>query len=285
MPAVLTLMLGLVICSGAFAASRAGALKVLRIGGLRRPMSWEAGEDYFRASRPRRALFRIAGPAGTYLLAALLALVGLRLAGERVATTRVHVTWGGPASVAGMRSGDRIVAIDGTPMGTWQQVKDTISAAAPGKALQILVDHAGQEEQEGQEGKERLLSVTPDAEGLIRVAPQWEVIAAPFSRSLLQAAARPVTAVAQALAAMTAELRSLSEQRTVDLVGPTAIIADATGPGARADTASRRWGGLILTLLVTPASIAWPISLVLELMLTPRRVRRRAEPSPPERAG
>jgi hypothetical protein len=283
MPAVLTLMLGLVICSGAFAGSRAGALKVLRIGGLRRPMSWEAGEDYFRAPRPRRALFRIAGPAGTYLLAALLALVGLRLAGEQAPTTRVYVTWGGPASVAGMRSGDRIVAIDGTGMDTWQQVKDTISAAAPGKALQILVE--GQDGQDGQQGRERLLSVTPDAEGLIRVAPQWKAIDAPFSRSLLEAAARPVTAVAQALAAMVAELRSLSAQRTVDLVGPTAVIADATGPGAHADTASRRWGWLILTLLVTPVSIAWPISLVLELILTPRRVRRRAEPSPPERTG
>ncbi len=50
-----------------------------------------------------------------------------------------------PAAAAGLQPGDRIVAIDGVAMESWNQIRDSISAA-PGSQLKVTIERAGAEQ-------------------------------------------------------------------------------------------------------------------------------------------
>lgn len=61
-----------------------------------------------------------------------------------------------PGAEAGLVPGDRIVSVDGTAMTSWQQVRDTVSAA-PGRALTVLIERGGPDGATAQQ----TLTVTP----------------------------------------------------------------------------------------------------------------------------
>jgi regulator of sigma E protease len=59
-------------------------------------------------------------------------------------TTRIgHVLPGQVAQQAGLRSGDRIVAVDGAPVAEWEQLAKTIHDS-PGRPLRLAVEREGQ---------------------------------------------------------------------------------------------------------------------------------------------
>lgn len=106
-------------------------------------------------SKPLLARFLIvfAGPAMNFVLAVLIAAAMFTLVGRPVAPAEVgRVAEGGPAAQAGLRTGDRITAVEGKAVRYWEDVARVVQAAE-GRALPVTV--------QGRDGGERTVSLTP----------------------------------------------------------------------------------------------------------------------------
>ncbi|MFS2222766.1 sigma E protease regulator RseP [Pantoea sp. B65] len=94
--------------------------------------------------------------------------LGIRPRGPEIESVLAEVQSGSPASAAGLQAGDRIVKVDGQPLGQWQsfvtQVRDN-----PGKAMALDVER---------QGEVVSLTLTPEAkpdnsaEGFVGVIPR-----------------------------------------------------------------------------------------------------------------
>lgn len=91
----------------------------------------------------QRAAIVMAGPLVNILLAAVLFVIALSAIGMPQVLLQVQqVQPGKPAAAAGLRPGDRIVAVDGVRLTDWSDMKRRV-AASPGRALVFLVERAG----------------------------------------------------------------------------------------------------------------------------------------------
>ena len=122
-----------------------------------------------------RFLIVFAGPAMNFVLAAVIAGLMFMLVGRPVAPAVAgRVTEGGPAAQAGLRTGDRIAAVDGKPVQYWEDLARAVQAAK-GSPLQVTV--------QGPAG-ERTVALTPapakrkDLFGDEQTV--WEIGATPF---------------------------------------------------------------------------------------------------------
>ena len=99
-------------------------------------------DAYWRAKTWKRVAVIFAGP-GTNLVFAIALLTLVFLIGVRVATLSVgEVSPGSPGDLAGLRAGDRIVAIDGRPMGGFEDVFTTIQDS-DGRPIVLRVERGG----------------------------------------------------------------------------------------------------------------------------------------------
>ncbi|MBV9786005.1 MAG: RIP metalloprotease RseP [Acidisphaera sp.] len=115
---------------------------------------WMAGRTFHEKPVGSRALVVAAGPAANFLLAIVLFALLFATAGRPVPMPVVgEVIADTAASRAGLQSGDRVLAIDGTPIATFGDIQRIVTAH-PAAALSLLV----------QRGAEKLtLPVTTDA--------------------------------------------------------------------------------------------------------------------------
>ena len=148
------------------AARRAGeteyALSAVPMGGYVK-MLGEEDEDEARDNPerafatqplPRRAAIVFAGPAMNLVFAFVVYAVLFAAVGVEVPSNEPRVggvSAGLPAEAAGLRAGDRILAVNDTHIETWEQLSKTI-LASKGERLQLRVER---------EGKEFSLDVTP----------------------------------------------------------------------------------------------------------------------------
>ena len=123
-----------------------------------------------------RFLIVFAGPAMNFVLAVLIAAAMFMFIGRPVAPAEVgRVTEGGPAAQAGLRTGDRIVAVDGKPVQYWEDLARVVQTAG-GRPLEVTV--------EGRDAAPRKVALTPvqakrkDLFGDDQVV--WEVGASPY---------------------------------------------------------------------------------------------------------
>lgn len=101
--------------------------------------------SYANAPLKARILTIAAGPLTNYLFASVLIFFGLLIGGKEVpddATMRVVVE-PGPAQVAGMQTGDRVLDVDGHPVRTWDELRKAVSAH-PGEPVTLGIDRGGQ---------------------------------------------------------------------------------------------------------------------------------------------
>jgi regulator of sigma E protease len=122
-----------------------------------------------------RFLIVFAGPAMNFILAVIIAALMFMLVGRPVAPAEVgRVTEGGPAAQAGLKTGERVVAVDGKPVQYWEDLARVVQSAR-GRALSVTVRGTG---------GERTVSLTPaqarrkDLFGDEQVV--WEIGATPY---------------------------------------------------------------------------------------------------------
>lgn len=125
----------------------------------------DEGRQFYQLHPFKRIVVMVAGPAQNLLFAVVLFAIALMGVGLPIASTTVAevsacvipVAASGeqqrtdcaagdpatPAAQAGLRPGDRIIAIDGVAIDSWSQVQDII-AASGGRTIQLSYERAGQ---------------------------------------------------------------------------------------------------------------------------------------------
>jgi len=190
----------------------------------------------------RRLLASATGPLASYFTCALFFLVSMLGSGRPESSLGVSVTPSGPAYEAGLRDGDRVVAMNGTRLESWDE-------------LRAMIQHNGDppiDMQVERGGQTLHLDVQP-RDGRIGIATIIERHDLPFGLVAATAMASPVFSVAH-------RALELTEPRT--LMGPVAIIEREPSP----------WP--LLFRLGELGSYAWPFSMLIAFVVSRTRVKR-----------
>ena len=96
----------------------------------------------------RRALIIFAGPFANLLMAVLI-LAGVYMAGVPTGAEPEieQVVPGSLASEVGLEPGDRIVSVDGEPVGEWEDFQEVVEEKSPGDEATLLVERNGEREE------------------------------------------------------------------------------------------------------------------------------------------
>jgi regulator of sigma E protease len=184
-------------------------------------------ESYANAALGARIVTITAGPLANYFFASVLMFFGFLLGGNQIVdetTMKVNVAAEGPAAAAGMKKGDRIVAVDGERIQDWDQLKRAVGAHA-GTKIDVEVDRGGSPVH---------LTPTPIAangenQGKILVGPftEWHPVTA--GEAVVLSVTEPpkvVYALVRGLA------RMLAGKEKPELSGPVGIVKE-TASAAR----------------------------------------------------
>lgn len=147
-----------------------GYVRILGMSNVEEVDPQDEARTYRAASFPKRLTTVMAGIAANLFIAFLLIFIVLFRVGEPAGTTTTiaDVSTNLPAAAAGLQAGDRVVSIDGTDVGGWDDIPKIIEANA-GEEISIVVERDGQDQ---------LLRVTPtsrsadDPRGFIGIAPK-----------------------------------------------------------------------------------------------------------------
>ena len=187
-----------------------------------------------------RVLATAAGPLASYLTCALFFLVAILGSGREEMSLRVLVTPSGPGYEAGLRDGDRVIAMNGTPLASWGELTAMIQANGD-PPIDIQVERGGQALH---------FNVQP-RDGRIEVAAIIERHELPLGLAAATAMAAPFFSIAH-------RARELTEP--VALMGPVGIIVREPSP----------WP--LLFRLGELGSYAWPFSMLIAFVVS--RARR-----------
>jgi regulator of sigma E protease len=100
--------------------------------------------SFTHKSLPRRFLIVAAGPVFNLLLAVVIFFVLFLVSGTFILQPTVgKITPDSPAARGGLSSGDRIIAIDGRPVDTWEEMAGLITGSG-GRSLVLTVRRDGQ---------------------------------------------------------------------------------------------------------------------------------------------
>ncbi|MGC8908350.1 MAG: RIP metalloprotease RseP [Desulfomonilaceae bacterium] len=147
-------------------------------------------EDLPRAFTSKSLLARsaiiLAGPLSNYILAGLLLCAGYVAGWPVLASDIGKVLDGSPAAHAGLKTGDKVVAIDGQSVWRWDDMRSIIEKSA-GKDLVMTIER---------EGRAMDVHVTPslsdqkdvfgDSVGRIGVAPSGQTVKLGFFASIYE---------------------------------------------------------------------------------------------------
>ncbi len=157
-----------------FAWERAGteyAVRALPLGGFVRmlgddPMGGEdegppAPDSFLAKPVWQRSLIVAAGPIANLLLPMVILSGGSLLVDGQVASTRLGTVMpGGPADVAGLRSGDRVLEVEGEEVHSFIAFRNAITAR-PGMPTRVVVER---------DGKREVFQVQPEARREVKMA-------------------------------------------------------------------------------------------------------------------
>ena len=132
--------------------------------------------------------------------------------------TYVDALPGRPAHAAGMKQGDKVVEVAGTPVTTWNQMAEQISKR-PGEPITVVVERKVDENHE----ERATLSITPtneDGKGKIGVAPHK--LPVPIKEAAMSALTEPPKVVKS----IGAGLSQLFRGNTEDLGGPLRMMKE-----------------------------------------------------------
>ena len=130
------------------------SLRAVPLGGFNdiagmEPADNDAGErGYCRKSIPARMFVILAGSVMNFLLPIVLFFGIFFFAGVGTPSTEPvlgSVIADKPAAEAGLREGDRVLAIDGTPVSSWQELTTGLRAGGEGEALTLTIERGGEQ--------------------------------------------------------------------------------------------------------------------------------------------
>lgn len=208
----------------------------------------------------RRALFAAAGPLGCYLVAVLAMTAGYALTGENEideTSMRVHVRPGGPADTGGIHDGDRIIAVNGTPIQDWDGLKMEVGKH-PREEISVEMRRNGDETV--------IARPTPDASGKIGVLPPTESRRIGLGAAFAKAFVQPLVVNRMTLKNV---VRFFGSEQKPELSGPVQIRQE-TGRAQQSGFGNMLLllGGLISYFLFVPT--------ILSLVFFPRRPKGNA---------
>ncbi len=187
----------------------------------------EDRSSYANASVLARISTIFAGPLSNYLFASVLFFAAVTVAGGKLEPSlEIEVLPDRPAAAAGMRDGDRIVAISGQELRDWEHMRDVVRAH-PGEPLEVTVQRGDQTV---------VLAITPrfDAEmggGLIGVSSaREERIPLTLTEAVTYSLVKPPLVVKTTVVSL---VELLTGRQKAELMGPVGI-AQTTGRAAEA---------------------------------------------------
>lgn len=189
----------------------------------------------------RHAVPYLAGAAAVYVVPVLLFTVSF--ATVEVPSARIRVENGSPAQLAGLRDGDRIVAVDGAPVETFVALVDRIRPQlAANEPMRLTIADRG------------TFTVTPTAGRLGVVATGERVRAHTWGGALARSVGAPFRNLVASVRTVSTLL--VGDQPFESMGGPVALVSD--GPPGHSNR-STYWVSLVAVLLST----VWPVYLLL----------------------
>ena len=186
--------------------------------------------SYANASLWARVVTIAAGPLTNYFFASILIFFGLLIGGKEVAddASMKVIVEPGPAQVAGIESGDKILEVGGTAVHNWDELKKQISAH-PGEAVDVTLERSGVTLHK---------SVTPGPkgdknEGLIRVKVQTHMEPVGLTEAGKESVIGPPLVVYGTVVGI---VRVITGKDKLQVNGPVGIVKETahqaeTGPG------------------------------------------------------
>ncbi|HZY03271.1 MAG TPA: RIP metalloprotease RseP [Anaeromyxobacteraceae bacterium] len=232
-------------------------LSALPLGGYVRIAGMAPGEEVDPADRGsyanhpawHRFLVILAGPAMNYLLALCIAVgmfATLGLPQPDPAPVAGDIIAGSAAERAGLRAGDRVLAFDGKPIATWNELVAAVQNS-PGRTVELSVRRAGAPAEAAPER----VAATPDDRGgvgQLGVRPALIAVRAGPGQALALGVRRTNAQAASILAGL---VQVVTGRQKAELRGPLGIAQEM----AR----SARAGALQFVMML------WFISIVLAL--------------------
>jgi len=228
--------------------------------------------SYMNKPAWRRFLVIAAGPGVNYLaaffiLVALYTTYGTPVAGR---PTQLDVKEGGPAAVAGLKTGDEVVAIDGRPVAAFPEMRAELRKPGAPETRQFAVARGGQ----------RLTVPVKPSNGMIQVGHDRTFVRTPVGDAVVKAA-RDVWALNKlTLLALWDVVRG---KGTGSIAGPVGIVKQASAEVKRglADfagvLANISVGLAIFNFLPVPALDGGRLVFLGAELVTRRKVNQRFE--------
>lgn len=185
--------------------------------------------SYMNKPAWRRFLVIAAGPGVNYLLAFLIiALLYATHGFPDLTTTRVDVIPGGPAAAAGLKTGDQVVAVDGVPVATFDEMRRELQKAGAPPDRQVEAVRGGARQS---------FRVHPDKGGTISVRLDHVLVRLPPGAAIPRALADVWALNSATLGALFDAVRG---KGGASLAGPVAIVRQSAAEVKRglADFAS-----------------------------------------------
>ena len=164
----------------------------------------------------KRFLVIAAGPGVNYLVAfVIIAVLYLSNGFLDLGTTRIEVIPGGPAAAAGLQSGDRVLAVDGVPVDSFEDFRAELQkpGAPPDRRFDVLRGGGRQD-----------VIVHPER-GTISVRPDRVLVRLPFAEAVPRALHDVWALNAATLGALWDAVRG---KGSASLAGPIAIVRQAS---------------------------------------------------------
>jgi regulator of sigma E protease len=183
--------------------------------------------SYWRSPRRSRLIVIGAGPVAN-VITAFVILTALAITGMpqplRVTQVVGSLSKGDPAQAAGLRTGDRITAIDGHPVQSFDQLRALISGSG-GRPIDVSVSRGGRAVDLG-----RITPVKTQGRYIIGFSPQVraETRSFPIWKT-------PIEGGSQMWSMISGSIRGISSQGTSSVSGPVGIVkvsASAADTGA-----------------------------------------------------
>jgi regulator of sigma E protease len=182
------------------------------------PAAQDASDPGSYVNKPawKRFLVIAAGPGVNYLVAFLIiAVLYVSNGFLDLGTTRIEVIPGGPAAAAGLQSGDQVLAVDGVPVGSFEDFRAELqkAGAPPDRKIDVL-----------RGGARQTFAIHPD-HGTISVKLDRVLVRLPFAEAVPRALHDVWALNAATLGALWDAIRG---KGSASLAGPIAIVRQAS---------------------------------------------------------